>query len=117
MAGLTEPISLQPGVPETVVNGATGTGVGASQQFGVPGRSGGGDRVVEYQATVVPATALVADIEKSLDGGTTWSKAVTGVDLFATRYGFFQAIAGALIRFNITTFTGAGTATVRAVVS
>lgn len=70
------------------------------------------------QAIGIPAaatiTALVVDLEVSLDGGTTWAKLVTAIDLntgaTAKRVDVSGLESGALCRLTSTTFT-LGTAT------
>ncbi len=113
----TIPVVPQQGVPMTLIDAVTATGVAKSQQFTVAAKASGQDPVLEYQATVVPATALVADFEVSQDGGTTFSKRTVGVDLKTNPVGRLNVNPGVIYRWNITTFTGAGTATLLGTVS
>ncbi|MCI0350430.1 MAG: hypothetical protein L0Z53_13475, partial [Acidobacteriales bacterium] len=109
---------LAPGTVGTkLIDAAAATGVAASQRFGIHAAPSGQPRTVEYQATSVPATALSAQLEESQDGGTSFNARGAAIDMFTNRAGVFTVNPGCIYRLNITVFTGAGTATVLAVVS
>ena len=89
---------------------------GLSDTFNVPPKSGDYSGKLVLQAVGTPAagtiTALVTDLQISLDGGTTWAIFITGTNLQtgpkALDVGGLGS--GALLRLNTTTFT-LGTAT------
>ena len=100
-----DPILLKPGLVTLVVNAATGTGTGESLVFLVNLAPGGGDKVIEYDCTGT-YSVCTADIDESPDTGTTWIAKQTAIDLKAAPSGYFNALAGKWLRFNITSFTG-----------
>ena|SRR5665213_1694134 len=89
----------------TALNAATGTGTGASNVFYLGDAPSGGDKVVEYNAFGTFSVAT-ANLEESWDGGTTWGTKVAAIDLKAAPLGYFNAIPGKLMRFNVQSFTG-----------
>lgn len=109
----TQTQALGAGFPAKLIDAATVAGVARSQRFSIPSAPSGQPRTVEYHVTSVPATALVVQLEESQDGGVTFSPKGAVIDLFpaANRTGTFQVNPGCIYRLNITTFTGAGTAT------
>jgi|SRR5665213_3266541 len=102
---LTQPTTLSPGAVTNVANAATGTGTGVSQYFVVPVSQTGSDRVIEYDCTGTYSVGT-ATVEESPDNGTTWITKVAAIDLAAAPSGYFNAIAGKILRFNFQTFTG-----------
>jgi hypothetical protein len=102
-------VTLDAGVPTTVVNGATTTGTGTSQMFTVQPRADGSARTVALQAVPTGTfIALTANLEASLDGGTTWSAVnSSALDFHATPWQAISSLVpGPLYRVNIATFTG-----------
>ena|SRR3990167_10126319 len=102
------------GQAEKVVVEATATGTATSRPFKLPRPDRDGETwpQVQFQFVVANGTisALVADLEISLDGGTTYSTLAT-FNFASQEAPIFNANAGhdALYRFNVTTFTGAAT--------
>ena len=118
---LSQVVSLDSGFVLTVVNAlaAGGSGVGNSQIFTVPEEFGTSGATLTL--TAVPngaVTTVTVDIEVSSDGGTTWQKKHTGVQLIAASVST-QAVegniqSGLLYRINPTTVTGGTAVTINA---
>lgn len=109
-------VCLDPdGFPQNIVTGATGTGTGQSIQFTVLPRVDGGARNLWLQSKLTGTfTAFKVDLQISFDGGTTWSPIQSGMDLLNSPA---QAVSpappvGALMRLNVSTFTGGTSANV-----
>jgi len=118
---LTGPVVLDPGVEVTVVNGATGTGVGASQYFTVRPRGDAAATAVSFQAIPTGTfTSLTANLEFSTDGGTTWNTYPGGASLnFQTTPGqqVTNLVSGPQYRLNITAFAGGTSVVINAATS
>jgi|SRR5215472_550388 len=98
--------SLNPGQEITLVNGATGTGVAASAQFGLTPSPVGLDKTMIFVA-LGTFTVCTANLEVSSDAGGTWNALVTANDFNANRVLKVTNLApGVLYRWNIATFTG-----------
>ncbi len=106
----------------TVINGATGTGVGPSQQFTIQPVLGT-DRTLNFQAIKTGVfTALTADLEKSTDGGTTFaarSGGGTAIDFQTTNavQQVLNVVSGPIYRLNIKTFAGGTSVVINASLS
>lgn len=100
-------------IPVTVVSGATGTGPSALL-FCVPPKTTGGDRTLTLLPNLTGAfTTLTADLELSEDGGTTWRKVQTGLDLHTgTAVQVLHPPASLPMRLNVTGFAGGTSASV-----
>jgi len=105
------PSTLSLGTKLQVVALATATGTSFSTNFTVPGMSIFYNSLLHLQRITNNGTisALVADLEISLDGGTTWAKHTIGIDFVATPFKSVNIVPGVLYRINITTFTGGST--------
>lgn len=90
------------------------TTTGAQATFGIPPQSSitRGRIIFQMVLTSGSLTTATANLEISLDGGTTWQPFVTGIDLWATSAGTAQSVEvsglGGLgnMRLNFTTVTG-----------
>jgi hypothetical protein len=103
---LTTIVSLDQGIPTTVVNTAVGTGSGVSQQWGVPPSPFGNARSASYAARGTYSVATLT-LKKSLDGGNTFVADGAAIDMAANPAGTIQNLAnGAIYRLDVTTFTG-----------
>lgn len=102
---MLNPVGLQQGIPQVVVNAAAGTGVGSSAPFTFPpSRSAGQNRNVQYMAEGTFSVATM-NVEVSYDG-VNWEAIDTGVNLATAPAGSLALAAGVQYRFNIETFTG-----------
>jgi hypothetical protein len=98
------------GFPTDVFNR---TAAGSGNSFSLPNESGRYHGAMILQAIgrigAAPGTitALVVDLEVSLDGGTTWNKLVTGITLstLAISVNVAGLGTGATLRLTSTTFT------------
>lgn len=104
-------VTLDPGMPVTVVNGAAATSANQippfaqSQQFGVQVRPDGGDRSVIFESVPTAITILTSDLEASSDGAATF-QAVTTFDFVAAKVQTYLLLPGLVYRLNIKTLTG-----------
>src|SRR5215831_5395302 len=95
--------------PGTAVVLETVSGTGAGVTFAFPLRQARGEFSVVFQAK--SGTTISADLQISLDGGTTFTNyAATLITAAGAKAlpasGTTPAVAGALFRFNYTTLTG-----------
>jgi hypothetical protein len=97
-------------VPFTMTEVFRRANAGVGGPFSVPVRAK--SAVAQLLAIGGTVTALTADFEISNDGGTTWSKLQTGINVFAAPVRIdVSGLTGVLCRFNATTLTlGTGTA-------
>lgn len=111
MTEKTKPQVLMVGVPFDIAVGINNTGTGFSQYFAIPPASGKFAAQLGLQARVLQGayTVLTAQVEISLDGGTTWTFFAGIFDLFAVPAQVVNIIGGAIYRLNVLTFTGSGT--------
>lgn len=111
-------IALSPyGESSVVVNGATGTGTGSSLTFAVQTCAEGTGLNVTLQGILTGSfSAFKVNLEASLDGGTTWSVAQGGIDLYGSPMQQLSPALtpGAIYRLNVATFTGGTSAVVKA---
>src|SRR5215472_3068093 len=90
-----------------VLESVSGTGTGVT--FSFPLHQNAGDWSVVFQAK--SGTTIAADLQISLDGGTTFTNYIASFFSAAGAKAFAASsstppIAGALYRFNYTTLTG-----------
>lgn len=104
------------GTPQTVMTAATGTGTGQSTIFAVLDRPTGQPRALwlALGATTGTFSAFKVDLQVSYDGGATWQTQQAAIDLFNSPS---QQVSpspspGAILRLNVSTFTGGTTASV-----
>lgn len=102
---LIPPIIRKGQVGYKAVEGAVGTGLDATRRFILPQDHSLDMADVTFQA-VGTFTALTADLEVSLDGGTTFSVISPGIDFAATPAVRNDLGRTGIYRFNITAFTG-----------
>jgi len=103
---LTTPQVISIGRAEKVVDAATATGVAKAQQFVLPTGSGQYGSHLTIQSVLNSITVLTADLEASLDGGTTFNT-VINLDFFALSVQGVTVSGGpAIYRLNIKTITG-----------
>ncbi len=98
--------SIPTGVP-TVIDTAVSAPV-AGNSFSFQADPGGNDFNVVFQATGT-LTTLVAALQASLDGGTTWTDYVPSANFWPTPAAScvrVAMVAGALYRINYTTASG-----------
>lgn len=109
--GFLDPKILHLGVSEKIVDAATGTGTANSQVFSFPAAFHIADAHCTLMAVLTGAfTALLVDIEVSLDGGTTWQK-IADWDVVAQKATRGDFGLTGLHRLNVTTFTAGTTFT------
>ena len=110
-------VTLDPGIPVTVLND-TLTGIGGPGiVFTVGQRGEGADRDVEFVGIPTGVTALTVDLEVSSDGGATFQKKVVGIALIAGGVSTASKqtlMPGLLYRIVATTVTGGISADVNA---
>jgi len=98
---------LQVGTATLIDTAVTAPVVG--NVFSFAEHKGSGDYSAIFQA-VGTVTTITAQLEVSLDGGTTWAIAVTGANFFATNAVTNKVvtpvICGALYRINYTAASG-----------
>lgn len=102
MAQYNYTITLNLGIPVTLIAAAATTGTSVSQQFCTQGT----DKV--YAEVNGTFSVCTVDLERSTDGGTTWI-AVTGqtaLDLAANKTLTLTVPTGFPHRLNVKTFTG-----------
>lgn len=100
-------IAMVPGDVQTLIDAATVAGVAKSNQFSVLQSPVGVDKIVEWTVTGT-FTVCTVDLEESVDNGVSFQKrdGQIGLDLAAKKASFFNAVPGAIYRFNVITFTG-----------
>lgn len=103
---LVAPIIRKGQVGFKAVEGAIATGLDGSNRFILPQDSSLNMADVTFQATGT-FTVLTADLEVSLDGGTTFSVISSGIDFIAQPASRNDLGRTGIYRFNITAFTGA----------
>lgn len=98
--------SIPTGVP-TLIDSAVAAPA-AGNTFSFEPDPGGNDFNAVFQATGT-LTTLVASLQASLDGGTTWTDYVASANFWPTPAGScvrVAMVAGALYRINYTTASG-----------
>ena len=102
MPSLTTAVTPCAGVPATLLVAAAAMGVAASQRFALQNT-----RVLNY-FTKGTYSVCTVDLERSIDGGTTWvtMNGQTGIDIAGVPNGTFDCPTGVVYRLNVKTFTG-----------
>lgn len=105
-------VVIDQGVVQTVVDAATGTGTGKSTPFTLRASPVGQPRLAAYQCSGT-YSVCTANLQQSMDGGSTWQDVGAAVDLAASPAGnittFFATallVPGAVYQFSIASFTG-----------
>ena len=106
-------ITLDPnGALSTLVTGATGTGVTVSTTFKIDTSTGMSDRALRLQYIPTGAfTAFTVNLEYSPDG-TSWSTAISAINLHAGAVSNIALSTSAFYRIRIATFTGGSAASI-----
>ena len=97
--------ALDLGVDTIVVAGAVATGVAKSSVFAVPVRPSGGDVTVIFQAFETAITVLTIDLQRSVDGGTTFAPLSSGLNVHTGPQRVTPVPPG-VYRVNIASITG-----------
>ncbi len=93
-------IILSKGVSAKIVSAADASGTGFSTEFVISANPGNQKRVQLHALAATDPTVLSADLESSLDAGTTWKK-IANFDFVALFTSTVELVAGPLYRLNI----------------